>query len=49
VDALKEQVLLHADPYLGQIDILTSMKRVSVFIAIAIIGIDKTPGYAGET
>jgi transposase len=26
VEALKERVLLHADPYLGQIDILTSMK-----------------------
>ncbi|MDR2406505.1 MAG: IS110 family transposase [Bacteroidales bacterium] len=37
VEALKEQVLLHAEPYMGQIDILTSMKGVSVFIAIAII------------
>jgi hypothetical protein len=37
VEALKEQVLLYAEPYMGQIDILTSMKGVSVFIAIAII------------
>ena len=34
---LKEQVLLHAGPFIEQIDILTSMKGVSVFIAIAII------------
>ncbi|MDR1986480.1 MAG: transposase [Treponema sp.] len=34
---MKEQVLLHAEPFMGQIDILTSMKGVSVFIAIAII------------
>jgi transposase len=37
VEALKEQALLHAEPYLGQIDILTSMKGVSVFMAVAII------------
>jgi transposase len=35
--ALKEQVLLHAEPFMKQIDILTSMKGISVFIAIAII------------
>jgi transposase len=37
VAALQEQVLLHAEPFMKQIDILTSMKGVSVFIAIAII------------
>ncbi|MDR2176783.1 MAG: hypothetical protein LBP20_01930 [Treponema sp.] len=37
VEALKAQMLLPAEPYMGQIDILTSMKGVSVFIAIAII------------
>jgi transposase len=37
VDALKGQVLLHAAPFMAQIDILTSMKGVSVFIAIAVI------------
>jgi transposase len=37
VEALKDQVLLHAKPFMAQIDILTSMKGVSVFIAIAII------------
>jgi transposase len=37
VEALKEQVLLHAAPFMKEIDILTSMKGVSVFIAIAII------------
>jgi transposase len=37
VEALKEQVLLHATPFMAQIEILTSMKGVSVFIAIAII------------
>ena len=34
---LKELVLLHAEPFMKEIDILTSMKGVSVFIAIAII------------
>jgi transposase len=34
---LKEQVLVHAAPFMREIDILTSMKGVSVFIAIAII------------
>jgi transposase len=37
VEALKEQVLRAAEPYMAEIDILTSMKGVSVFIAIAII------------
>jgi transposase len=37
VEALKERVLLAAEPYMAQITILTSMKGVSVFIAIAII------------
>jgi len=37
VEALKEQVLLNAVPFMKQIDVLTSMKGVSVFIAIAII------------
>jgi transposase len=37
VEGLKEQVLLEAAPFIGQIDILTSMKGISVFIAIAII------------
>jgi transposase len=34
---LKARVLLHAEPFMKEIDILTSMKGVSVFIAIAII------------
>ncbi|MDR0635676.1 MAG: transposase [Treponema sp.] len=34
---LKDLVLLHAEPFMKEIDILTSMKGVSVFIAIAII------------
>jgi transposase len=37
VEALKDQVLLQAAPFMAQIEILTSMKGVSVFIAIAII------------
>jgi transposase len=37
VTVLKERVLLHAEPFMRHIDILTSMKGVSVFIAIAII------------
>jgi transposase len=36
-EALKEQVLLAGEPFMAQIDILTSMKGVSVFIAIAIL------------
>jgi hypothetical protein len=37
VEALKDKVLLLAEPFMEQIEILTSMKGVSVFIAIAII------------
>jgi transposase len=37
VKALKERILLQGAPFMKQIDILTSMKGVSVFIAIAII------------
>jgi len=37
VETLKTQVLLQAAPYMAQIEILTSMKGISVFIAIAII------------
>ncbi|GHV57776.1 IS110 family transposase [Spirochaetia bacterium] len=37
VESLKEQVLLHAAPFMAQIELLTSLKGVSVFIAIAII------------
>jgi transposase len=37
VEELKKQVLLHAAPFMKEIEILTSMKGISVFIAIAII------------
>jgi transposase len=37
VATLKEQILIHAAPFMKEIEILTSMKGVSVFIAIAII------------
>jgi len=37
VDELEKQVLIYAEPFMKQIEILTSMKGVSVFIAIAII------------
>ena len=37
IEALKERIFLHAEPYMREIEILTSMKGVSVFIAIAII------------
>jgi transposase len=37
VDKLEKQVLSQAEPFMKQIEILTSMKGVSVFIAIAII------------
>ena len=37
VELLKDKILLHAAPFMAQIDILTSMKGISVFIAIAII------------
>jgi transposase len=37
VEALKERVLAAAEPFMAPIEVLTSMKGVSVFIAIAII------------
>jgi transposase len=37
VQLLQDTILLHAAPFMAQIDILTSMKGISVFIAIAII------------
>jgi transposase len=37
IETLKEQILFLAEPFMAQIEILTSMKGVSVFIAIAII------------
>ena len=37
VQKLKERILLEAEPFMRQIEILTSMKGVSVFMAIAII------------
>ena len=37
VELLKDKILLHAQPFMAQIDILTSMKGISVFIAAAII------------
>ena len=37
VQRLKDRVLLQAAPFMAQIEILTSMKGISVFIAIAII------------
>jgi len=37
VEVLKDRILLQAAPFIKQIEILTSMKGVSVFIAIAII------------
>ena len=37
VDVLQDKILLQAVPFMAQIDILTSMKGISVFIAIAII------------
>lgn len=37
VAALKEQVLERGEPYMREIDLLTSMKGISVFTAIAII------------
>jgi transposase len=36
-ETLKERVLLAAEPFMAQIEILTSMKGISVFIAIAVI------------
>ena len=37
IEALKEQILGQAEPYMRQIEILSSMKGISVFIAIAVI------------
>jgi len=37
VEELQNQVLIHGAPFMAQIEILTSMKGISVFIAIAII------------
>ncbi|GHT63614.1 hypothetical protein FACS1894110_01760 [Spirochaetia bacterium] len=37
VEALKERVLIYAAPFMREIGILTSVKGISVFIAIAII------------
>ena len=37
IDPLKERIMVHAEPYMKEIDILTSMKGISVFIAIAVI------------
>jgi transposase len=37
VDSLKDKILLLAEPLTAQIEILTSMKGISVFIAVAII------------
>jgi transposase len=36
-EAVKERILAAAEPYMAQIELLTSMKGVSVFIAVAII------------
>jgi len=37
VEVLQDKILVQAEPFMTQIDILTSMKGISVFIAIAII------------
>jgi len=37
VEELEKQILLNAEPFMKEIEILTSMKGISVFIAIAII------------
>ena len=37
IDPLKEQILAHAEPYMQEIAILSSMKGISVFMAIAVI------------
>ena len=37
VKELEKQVLLSAEPFMKEIEILTGMKGISVFIAIAII------------
>ena len=37
IEPLKEQIMIEAEPYMKEIEILTSMKGISVFIAIAVI------------
>jgi len=37
IERLKKRIMAHAEPYMREIEILTSMKGISVFIAIAII------------
>jgi transposase len=37
IDSLQVEILKYAEPYMREIEILTSMKGVSVFIAIAVI------------
>ena len=37
IEPLKERIMLLAEPYMNEIRILTSMKGVSVFIAVAVI------------
>jgi transposase len=37
IEPLKKQVMAQAEPFMKEIDILTSMKGISVFIAIAVI------------
>ena len=37
VEPLKERIMAQAEPYMNEIDILTSLKGISVFIAIAVI------------
>jgi len=37
VESLKDKIMEHAEPFMREIQILTSMKGISVFIAIAII------------
>ena len=37
IEPLKERIMAQAEPYMREIEILTSMKGISVFIAIAII------------
>jgi len=37
IDPLKGEIMMRAEPYMREIEILTSMKGISVFIAIAVI------------
>jgi transposase len=37
IETLKNKILVQAEPFMPQIEILTSMKGISVFIAVAII------------